>query len=120
MTRVRAKFTRICTRASREDGYILVVAVAMIAVGLLAAAAAFIAVTGTRADASRQQRSERALQAADAGVATELYRANQVDLTTMNLNGGISLAKVIGHLLTCPITVARLMPPFRFIVVRST
>jgi hypothetical protein len=93
----------IRARTASEEGYILVVAVAMIAVGLLAAAAAFIAVTGTRADANRQQRSERALQAADAGIASELYRANQVDMTAMNLNGGISLGTVIRQLFTCPI-----------------
>jgi hypothetical protein len=91
-------------RAVREDGFVIVLVLVMIGIGLLAAAAALTATLSTRSHASRDQRVKRALQAADAGIQAELYRVNELDMSTLNLSGGtLNLAQTLHDFLTCPI-----------------
>jgi hypothetical protein len=87
----------------REGGYMMVVAMILIVIGIAAGAAAMTEALSARGHANRTQRSERALQAADAGVQTEVYRANQVNLGGLKLTSGLSLSGIIDQLLTCPI-----------------
>jgi hypothetical protein len=57
----------------------------------------------SRKNATRTERSNRALQAADAGVQTELYRANEINMGSLNLSTGLNLSSIVNQLFTCPI-----------------
>lgn len=81
----------------------MVTVVLLIAIGLLVAAAALTEALDARTIANRQQRSARALQAADAGMQAELYRANQINFSNLKLTSGLSLSSIVNQLLTCPI-----------------
>jgi hypothetical protein len=93
----------MASRLRAEDGYAIVIALALMVVGLAAAAAALSEVISARDNANRDLRSKRAVQAADAGLQTELYRANQVNLGSLKLSSGINLSTIITQLLTCPV-----------------
>jgi hypothetical protein len=95
--------SRLRSRLSEEGGFIIVIAMVLIVIGLAAGAAALTEAVSTRGHANHDERSTRALEAADAGVQAELYRANQLDLTTLQLSSGLSLGTIITQLLTCPI-----------------
>jgi hypothetical protein len=86
-----------------EDGFVIVIVMMLIVIGLLAGAAALSETLANRSHANRSQRSARALQAADAGIQTELYRANQLNLGGLKLSNGLSLSTIVTQLLTCPI-----------------
>lgn len=103
MSRV-ARFIESRRAALRsEDGFIIVVAMFLIVIGLAVGAAALSEAIDARAHANRTQRSARALQAADAGVQAELYRANELNLGSLKLSSGLSLSSIITQLLTCPV-----------------
>jgi hypothetical protein len=80
---------------------VLVLLLVLIAFG--AAAAALTTTLSSRSNADRDQRVKRAQQAADAGVQTALYRANQTNMSTLQLSSGLSLPSIIKQLLVCPV-----------------
>lgn len=86
-----------------EEGFIIPIAMVLIMIGLIVGAAALTETLAARNHAGHDERSMRALQAADAGVETLLYRANQTNLKTLNLTSGLSLSTTISNLLTCPV-----------------
>ena len=86
-----------------EDGFVIVVAMLLVVIGLAIGLAALTETLAARSHAGRDERSTRALQAADAGIQTELYRANQMNLGSLYLSKGLSLSSIIGQLLTCPV-----------------
>jgi hypothetical protein len=100
---VRNEIGRRRRALREEDGFAMVIAVFLIVIGLAVAAVAVTAALSARTSANRSQRSARALQAADAGLQTELYRVNQINFDTLNLSGGINLAGELSTLLTCPV-----------------
>lgn len=102
-SRLRRALTARAATAHSEDGYVLVLVLALIVIGLGLGAAAVATTLGTRAYTTHDERSKRALQAADAGIQTELYRANQINMGSLNLTGGVSLSGILGQLLTCPV-----------------
>jgi hypothetical protein len=86
-----------------ESGFVIPIVMFLVLIGLLLGAAALDETLTSRNHAVREDRSARALQAAQAGIQTELYRANQIDLTNQKLSSGLSLSSIIGQLLTCPV-----------------
>ncbi|MHB8658517.1 MAG: hypothetical protein ACYC91_11275 [Solirubrobacteraceae bacterium] len=86
-----------------EEGFVMVIAMLLIVVGLAVGAAALSETLAARDHSARDERSARALEAADAGVQTELYRASQLNLGSQNLSGGLSLSAILSQLLTCPV-----------------
>jgi Tfp pilus assembly protein PilX len=82
-----------------ERGLIVVttvlVLVAALALGGVAVTAGVRAHDGQRRDVD----VKRALQAADAGVQSQLYRINQLNLASVNLTGGLN---GLGNTLVCP------------------
>ena len=105
MTGVRIRRWAAARRAAlaSEDGFIIVIVMMLIVIGLLAGAAALSETLDARTSANRSERSARALQAADAGIQTELYRANQLNFGLLKLTSGLSLSSIVNQLLTCPI-----------------
>jgi hypothetical protein len=84
----------------------VVVVMLLLVIGIAIGGAALTETLASRSQASRDVRVKRALQAADAGLATELYRANQLNLSTLNLSGGpINWSQVLHDLLVCPVPV---------------
>jgi hypothetical protein len=75
--------------AGREDGYVIVVAIAMLAIALAVGAAALGETLSSRSHANRDARVKRALQAADAGIAALLYQQNELPLKNLEWNGGV-------------------------------
>jgi hypothetical protein len=86
-----------------EDGIVMVLALVLVLIGFGLATAALTTTLASRTNADRDERSKRAQQAADAGIQTALYRANQTDMSTLQLSSGLSLSSIIKQLLTCPI-----------------
>jgi hypothetical protein len=86
-----------------EDGVVIVMVMMLLMIGLLVGVAALSETLVARSHADRSQRSARALQAADAGIATELYRANQLNLGSLKLSSGLNLSAILSQLLTCPV-----------------
>jgi hypothetical protein len=103
VSRLRARIGAARAAVRAEDGYIMVIAMLLIVIGLAAGAAAITEALHSRSSADRAQRSHRALQAANAGIQTELYRANQVDLSSLKLSGGLNLPAILSQLLLCPV-----------------
>ncbi len=81
----------------------MVIVMIVIVIGLAAGAAALTETLSSRGHATRDERSARALQAADAGIQTELYRANQINLGSLKLTSGLSLSAILSQLATCPV-----------------
>lgn len=85
-----------------EDGYATMIFVlALLVLGLAFSAVALEETLASRHQSARQMRSNRALQAADAGVAAELYRLNELDPSALNLTGGSAIVPAED---VCPIT----------------
>jgi hypothetical protein len=104
MVRLRAHLRdRLRELARDESGFIVVIIMLLLVIALLAGAAALAESLNARDSASRSGRSARALQAADAGIQTELYRVNQLNLGSLKLSSGLSLSSIINQLLTCPV-----------------
>ncbi|MGI8558890.1 MAG: hypothetical protein ACR2ND_11390 [Solirubrobacteraceae bacterium] len=82
----------------REEGYVIVVVLALLTVALGVGAAALAGTLASRSHANRDSRERRALQAADYGVQAVLLRENQLNLDTLNLTGGVG---VLGSLADC-------------------
>jgi hypothetical protein len=82
---------------------VIVLVLVMLVIGLAAGTAAVTEALSARGHGNRDDRSSRALQAADAGVETELYRANQINLGALKLSSGLSLSSILTQLLTCPV-----------------
>lgn len=82
----------------REDGITIVVALALLTIGLAVGAAALAETLSSRSHANLDARQRRALQAADYGVQAVLYRANQLNLDSLDLTGGTG---VLGKLADC-------------------
>jgi hypothetical protein len=72
----------------REEGYVIVVVIAMLAVALAIGAAALGETLSSRSHANRDVRVKRALQAADAGINALLYQQNELPLPNLDWNGG--------------------------------
>jgi type II secretory pathway pseudopilin PulG len=81
----------------------MVLALLLVLIGFGIATAALTTTLSSRTNADRDERSKRAQQAADAGIQTALYRANQTDMSTLQLSSGLSLSSIIKQLLVCPI-----------------
>jgi hypothetical protein len=81
----------------------MVLALLLVLIGFGLATAALTTTLASRTNADRDERSKRAQQAADAGIQTALYRANQTDMSTLQLSSGLSLSSIIKQLLVCPI-----------------
>ena len=64
------------------------IALVVLVVTLALATVAITATLSSRSHATRDLRSQRALQAADAGVNSGIYRFNQVNLANFNFTGG--------------------------------
>jgi hypothetical protein len=86
-----------------EDGFAIVIVLLLLAITLAAGGAALAETLAARDSATRTGSSARALQAADAGIQTELYRANQLNMGSLNLTGGLNLGNVLKSLLVCPV-----------------
>jgi hypothetical protein len=89
---------RWVSAARREDGYTIMIALVVLVVTLALATVAVTATLSSRSHSTRDLRSQRALQAADAGINSGIYRFDQVNLANFNFTGG-SLA--LGTLLDC-------------------
>ena len=72
-----------------EDGFTMVVALVVLIITLAIATVAVTATLDSRIHAGRDVRSQRALQAADAGINSGIYRLNQVNLANFNFTGGL-------------------------------
>jgi hypothetical protein len=94
----RAGLGGVRRAAHHEDGYVIVVVLALLTVALLIGAAGLGESLSSRSHANLDTREHRALQAADAGVQAVLYRENQLDLGSLNLSGG---SGAIPSLLDC-------------------
>jgi hypothetical protein len=94
---------RQLARSGEEGGFIMVIVMLVMVIGLAAGAAAMTEAIASRSSSDRNARSARALQAADAGIQAEIYRANQLNLGSLYLTKGASLATIISQLLTCPV-----------------
>lgn len=86
-----------------ESGFVIPIVMFLVLIGLLLGAAALDETLSSRSHAVREDRSARALQAAQAGIQTELYRANQIDMSGLKLSSGLSLSSIVSQLLTCPV-----------------
>ncbi len=86
--------------ARAEDGYTIMIALVVLVITLALATVAITATLSSRSHSTRDLRSQRALQAADAGVSSGIYRLNQLNLANFNFTGG-SLG--LGTLLDCVI-----------------
>jgi hypothetical protein len=84
----RSISSRLARAASSEDGYVIMVAVAMLAIALAIGAATLGETLSSRSHADRDVRVKRALQAADAGISTILYQQNELPLEQLEWNGG--------------------------------
>jgi Tfp pilus assembly protein PilX len=89
------------TRARDERGYVIVLVLVVIAIALAAGFAALASTLSLRQSANRELRVKRALQAADAGLQTALYRWNELNLSTINFTSGE--LQNLGNLLDCVI-----------------
>lgn len=81
----------------------IVLVLMLMLIAIAAGGAALAATLSTRHNADRDQRSKRALQAADAGIQAELYRVNQTNMGGLTLTKGLSLSSIVSQLLVCPI-----------------
>jgi hypothetical protein len=81
----------------------MVLVLVLMIIGFGIAVAALSTTLSSRSNADRDQRAKRAQQAADAGIQTELYRVNQVDMKALQLSSGLSLRSIISQLLVCPV-----------------
>lgn len=77
-------------RGHSEDGYVIIVVLALLVVGLALGAVALAEALHSNSYANRDARSRRALQATDAGIQSELYRQQEAKVAngSYNLNGG--------------------------------
>jgi len=75
-------------RLGAEDGFAVIVVLAMLVIGLALGAVAVAESLSTHASANRDQRERRAQQATDAGIATQLYTQSEQNISSLNLNGG--------------------------------
>ena len=73
-----------------EGGYVIVIVLAMLLIGIGLAVTAMATTLDSRALTTRDARVRRAQQAADAGIQAQLYQQSEVDLSTSsyNFNGG--------------------------------
>lgn len=82
-----------------EGGYVIVIVLAVLAIGLAMGAAAVAGSLDTKSHANRDLRVKRALQAADTGVQSMLYQVNELDLGSLNLSGGTGVLNTINDCL---------------------
>ena len=77
--------------AGREDGFMMVIVMIVLLIGLGFAMAGLSSALDSRTNANRDTRVRRAQQAADAGIQATLYQMSQADLgsTSYNFNGGL-------------------------------
>ncbi|MCW3065474.1 MAG: hypothetical protein JWN32_2646 [Solirubrobacterales bacterium] len=75
-------------RLRSQDGAVVAIVVMILAIGLLVGGAAVAETLSTRSHANRDLRSQRALHAANAGIQAVLYQQNELDLRSLELNGG--------------------------------
>ncbi len=78
----------------------MVVALVVLVITLAIATVALTATLDSRVHATRDLRSQRALQAADAGINSGIYRLGQLNLASFNFSGGTAL---LGTLADCVI-----------------
>jgi hypothetical protein len=86
---VPARPSRLDRLVSREDGFVMIAVLGMLAIVLAIGAATLAETLASRSYASRDARGNRALQAADAGIAAVLYQQNELPLKALEFNGGI-------------------------------
>jgi Tfp pilus assembly protein PilX len=98
----RNSLIRLRGRAADEGGYVMIIALIVMVVTLAFATAALTGTLATRSSATRDLRSQRALQAADAGVEDGIYRFNQVNVSTLNFTGGL-LGSALSSITDCVI-----------------
>jgi hypothetical protein len=80
---------RILRRLGGEDdGFTVVFALVLLVLGIAVGAAALADTLASRSHTNLDQRQRRALQAADFGVEEVIYRANQLNLDSLDLSGG--------------------------------
>jgi hypothetical protein len=77
-------------RLTDEDGFVAVLAIIVLAIVLVLVGTAVEETLVSRSFASKDTRVKRALAAADAGIQTGLYRANEISLANTDFNGGLS------------------------------
>lgn len=77
-------------RHRAQDGFVLVVTMVVMAFVLSVAAYALAEAQNGRAVTTRDQRQDRALQAAEAGAQAAAYRLNQINLAAVNFSGGLN------------------------------
>jgi Tfp pilus assembly protein PilX len=99
---LRHMVRRFHGRLADETGYVMVIALVVMVVTLAFAAAALSGTLATRSSATRDLRSQRALQAADAGIEDGIYRFNQVNVSTLNFTGGL-LGSALSAITDCVI-----------------
>ncbi|MEA2370386.1 MAG: hypothetical protein QOH12_780 [Solirubrobacteraceae bacterium] len=99
---LRHTVRRLRGRAADETGFVMVIALVVMVVSLAFAAAALTGTLATRSSATRDLRSQRALQAADAGIEDGIYRFNQVNVSTLNFTGGL-LGSALSSITDCVI-----------------
>jgi hypothetical protein len=75
-------------RLRSQDGAVVAIVLMILAIGLLVGGAAVAETLSTRSHANRDLRSQRALHAANAGVQAVLYQQNELDLRSLEFNGG--------------------------------
>ena len=100
---------RLRTAGRGEDGYTIMIAMVVLVVTLALATVALTATLSSRSHATRDLRSQRALQAADAGVNSGIYRFNQVNLANFNFTSG--LLSGLTSLVDCVIPKASVSAP---------
>jgi Tfp pilus assembly protein PilX len=93
---------RLRGRAADESGFVMVIALVVMVVALAFATAALTGTLASRSSATRDLRSQRALQAADAGIEDGIYRFNQVNVSTLNFTGGL-LGGALSNITDCVI-----------------
>jgi hypothetical protein len=79
---------RLAGAARRDDGFVMIVALAMLAIGLAVGAAALAETLASRDYSNKDSRTIRAQQAADAGINAVLYQQNELPLKSLDWNGG--------------------------------
>jgi hypothetical protein len=85
-------------RCGDQRGYVIISVLLLLMIGLLLGAVAIAESIDSHTHANRDARSVRAQQAADAGIQATLYQANQLDLGSIDLNGGQG---ALAHMAAC-------------------
>src|SRR3981081_3843597 len=81
---------RMRQQIGAEDGFVAVVAIAVVAMTIVLVGAGVAETLSSRTHASQDTRVKRALQGAADGIQAGRYRANQISLANADFNGGLS------------------------------